>query len=279
MRFAKMQATGNDFILIEAGEAECDWPRLARAMCHRHFGVGSDGLIILLSAEAAELGMRMFNPDGSEAEACGNGLRCVATYALERGLANASREFSVETLGGMRKVKAVEQGIQVDMGVPRLKPDEIPIRVEEQLDIIMDHPVTIEGGRLLLTCLSLGNPHAVLFAPGDVTEFPLSDIGPQVENHPIFPHRVNFEIANVLGRNKVRARVWERGAGETLSCGSGACAVAVAARLHGHVDRHVDIMLPGGTLAVDWDGVEEVMLSGPAQMVFWGEWSDQAGTK
>jgi diaminopimelate epimerase len=279
MKFAKMQATGNDFILIEGGQEERNWPELSRAMCHRHFGVGSDGLILLLSSKVAELGMRMFNPDGSEAEACGNGLRCVARYALGKGLAGAGGEFMVETMSGTRRVKAVEQGIQVDMGVPRLKPDEIPMQAEDKLDIIIDYPVTVDGEKLLLTCLSIGNPHAVFFASGEVTEFPLSTIGPQVENHPIFPNRVNFEIANVLGRNRVRARVWERGAGETLSCGSGACAVAVAARLHGHVDRHVDIMLPGGTLAVYWDAVEEVMLSGPAQMVFWGEWSDQAGTK
>jgi len=274
MKFAKMQATGNDFILIEAGEEERDWPELARAMCHRHFSVGADGLILLLPSKLAELRMRMFNPDGSEAEACGNGLRCVARYALERGLAGARREFRVETLGGIRKVKAIEQGIQVDMGIPRLKPEEIPIQVKEQLDITIDYPVTVDGEKLLLTCLSVGNPHAVLFVRGEVAEFPLATIGPQIENHSIFPNRVNFEIANVLGRNKVRARVWERGAGETLSCGSGACAVAVAARLHGQIDSHVDIILPGGMLAVDWDGVGEVMLSGPAELVFWGEWPD-----
>ena len=274
MKFAKMQATGNDFILIEVGEAERDWPPLARAMCNRHFGVGSDGLILVIPSKVAELGMRMFNPDGSESEACGNGLRCLTRYALEKGLAGASGEFRVETLGGTRKAKAIEQGIQVDMGIPHLKPDEIPMQAEEELDIIIDYPVTVDGEKLLLTCLSMGNPHAVLFVQGEVNEFPLATIGPQVENHPVFPNRVNFEIANVLGRNEVRARVWERGAGETLSCGSGACAVAVASRLHGHVDSHVDIILPGGVLAVDWDGAGEVMLSGPAELVFWGEWPD-----
>ena len=273
VKFAKMQATGNDFVVIEAGE-ERNWPDLARAMCDRHFGVGSDGLILVVSSKAAELGMQMFNPDGSEAEACGNGLRCVAKYALERGLAGAGRQFRVETLDGVRKVKAVEKGIQVDMGAPRFKPEEIPMQVEDKVDIIIDYPVTVEDEKLLVTCLSMGNPHAVLFAPEEVTEFPLAIVGPQVENHPIFPNRVNFEIADVLGRNKVRARVWERGAGETLSCGSGACAIAVASRLHGQVDSHVDIILPGGALTVDWDGAGEVMLSGPAELVFWGEWPD-----
>jgi len=274
MEFAKMQATGNDFILIEGGKTERDWPELARAMCHRHFGVGSDGLIIILPSKVAELGMRMFNPDGSEAEACGNGLRCVARYALEKGLAGACREFRVETRGGVRNVKAVEKGIQVDMGIPRFKPEEIPMQAEEQVDIIIDYPVTVEYESLLVTCLPPPNPHAVLFLHGEVSEFPLAIVGPQVENHPIFPNRVNFEIADVLGRNKVRARVWERGAGETLSCGSGACAIAVASRLHGQVDSHVDIILPGGALTVDWDGAGEVMLSGPAELVFWGEWPD-----
>jgi len=272
MRFAKMQATGNDFILIEPGAQERDWPGLARAMCQRHFGVGSDGLILILPSKAADLRMRMFNPDGSEAEACGNGLRCAARYALEQGLVEPNREFMVETLGGTRRAKAVGQCIQVNMGVPRFKPREIPMQVEDKLDIIMDYPVNVAGEKLFLTCLSIGNPHAVLLADVDVTQFPLSIIGPQVENHPIFPNRVNFEVANVLGRNMVRARVWERGAGETLSCGSGACAVAVAARAHGYVDSHVDIILPGGTLAIDWDGVREVMLTGPAELVFWGEW-------
>ena len=274
MRFAKMQATGNDFIMIEAGEAERDWLKLARAMCNRHFGVGSDGLILLVPSKVAELGMRMFNPDGSESEACGNGLRCLTRYALEQGLAGASGEFKVETLGGTRTVKATEQGIQVGMGLPRLKPEEIPMQAEGQLDIIIDYPLIVAGERLLLTCLSLGNPHAVLFVQGEVNEFPLATIGPRVENHPVFPNRVNLEIANVLGRNRVRARIWERGAGETLSSGSGASAVAVATRLHGRVDNHVDVALPGGTLAVDWDGLGEVMLSGPAEMVFWGEWPD-----
>ncbi|MFQ5988208.1 MAG: diaminopimelate epimerase [Dehalococcoidia bacterium] len=273
MKFAKMQATGNDFVLIEAGDAERDWPQLARAMCERHFGVGADGLILLVPSKLADLGMRMFNPDGSEAEACGNGLRCLARYAIDRGLADASRELSVETLGGTRKARARGEIIQVNMGVPELKAEQIPMVIEEELDIILDLPVVVHGEKLLLTCLSMGNPHAVFFTEEAVAKFPLFELGPSVENHPLFPNRVNFEVANVLARKKVRARVWERGLGETLSCGTGACAVAVAARLHDYVDSHVDIILPGGTLAVDWDGVGEVMLSGPAELVFWGEWA------
>ena len=270
MKFAKMQATGNDFILIEATE-EHDWPRLAASMCNRHFGVGADGLILVLPSREADIAMRMFNPDGSEAEACGNGLRCLARYAIDRGY---GKELTVETLGGVRKVQPRGRLTQVDMGTPRLKAGDIPMLIDRQVDIIVDYPIAVAGERLPLTCLSMGNPHAVCFLDEPVAGFPLSKLGPMVENHPAFPNRVNFEVANVLGRKKVEARVWERGVGETLSCGSGACAVGVAARLHNSVDSRVDVVLPGGTLTIDWDGVGTVMLSGPAELVFCGEWPD-----
>ena len=275
MKFVKMQATGNDFILIEAGKNR-DWSSLAKAMCHRHFGVGADGLIILLTSTVADLGMRFFNPDGSEAEACGNGLRCLARYAINRELVDF-REIAVETLGGVRKVRPYRDLIQVDMGKPEFKADEIPMLIEEKLDIIMDYPIIVQGKKLLLTCLSMGNPHAVCFLDEPVASFPLFKLGPEVENHPLFPNRVNFEVANVVGRksrSKLRARVWERGVGETLSCGTGACAVAVAARLHDRVAGDVDIILPGGVLTVTWDGVGEVMLRGPAELAFQGEWPE-----
>jgi len=275
MKFAKLQATGNDFILIEAGE-EGDWPSLAKAVCHRNFGIGADGLIVLLTSKVADLRMRMFNPDGSEAEACGNGLRCLARYAIDRGLVDY-REFAVETLGGMRNVRSYGNLIQVDMGKPKFRADEVPMLIEEKLDIILDYPIIVQRKKLLLTCLSMGNPHAVCFIDEPVANFPLLELGPEVENHPLFPNRVNFEVANVVGRkgrNKLRARVWERGVGETLSCGTGACAVAVAARLHDRVDGDVDIILPGGVLTVAWDGIGEVMLRGPAELAFQGEWPE-----
>jgi len=274
MKFAKLEATGNDFIVADARDIRRDWSKMAKTMCQRHFGVGADGLILLVSSKVAALGMRMFNPDGSEAEACGNGLRCLARYAVEMGLAQIDRELSVETLGGMRRVRPLVGGAEAGMGVPRLKPEEIPVLVQKKLDIIMDYPITVQGRKLFLTCLSLGNPHAVCFLEEAVESFPLLELGPKVEFHRIFPNRVNFEVANVLGRKKVGARVWERGAGGTLSSGTGACAVAVAARLHGYVDSHVDVILPGGVLTVDWDGVGEVVLSGPAELVFWGDWPD-----
>ena len=272
MRFAKIQATGNDFILIEA-EEEHDWSSLAETMCHRHLGVGADGLIVIIPSKVADLRMRLFNPDGSEAEACGNGLRCLARYAIDRGLVSAS-DLTVETLGGMRKVRPYKDIMQVDMGKPEFRADEIPIVIKEKLDIILDYPIVIKGRRLLLTCLSMGNPHAVCFLDEPVEDFPILEMGPEVENHPIFPNRVNFEVANVVGQKKVRARVWERGVGETLSCGTGACAIAVAARLHDYLDADVDVSLPGGILTVSWDGVDEVMLRGPAELVFLGEWPD-----
>ncbi len=278
MKFAKLQATGNDFIFIDADE-EHNWSPLAKAMCHRHLGIGADGLIVLLPSKVADLRMRLYNPDGSEAEACGNGLRCLARYAIDRGLVDA-RELVVETLGGMRKVRPYGNLIQVDMGKPKFKADEIPMLIEEELDIILDYPIIVQGKKLLLTCLSMGNPHAVCFLDEPIANFPLAELGPVMENHPLFPDRINFEVANVLSRKptekleKIEARVWERGVGETLSCGTGACAVAVAARLRDRVAGDVDIILPGGVLTVDWDGVGEVMLRGPAELVFHGEWPD-----
>ncbi len=278
MKFSKLQATGNDFIFIDADE-EHNWSPLAKAMCHRHFCIGADGLIVLVPSKVADLRMRLYNPDGSEAEACGNGLRCLARYAIDRGLVDA-RELVVETLGGMRKVRPYGNLIQVDMGKPKFKADEIPMLIEEELDIILDYPIIVQGKKLLLTCLSMGNPHAVCFLDEPIANFPLAELGPVMENHPLFPDRINFEVANVLSRKptekleKIEARVWERGVGETLSCGTGACAVAVVARLHDRVAGDVDIILPGGVLTVDWDGVGEVMLRGPAEMVFQGEWPD-----
>ena len=272
MRFAKLQATGNDFILIEDGK-DRDWSSLAKAMCHRHSGIGADGRIVLLQSKIAQLRMRLFNPDGSEAEACGNGLRCLTRYAIDREVL-AAGEFTVETLGGIRKVKSHGNLIQVDMGEPEFKADAIPLCIEDKLDIIVDYPVIVQGRKLLLTCLSMGNPHAVCFPDDPVAEFPLLKLGPEVENHPLFPKRVNFEVAKILDQKRIQARVWERGVGETLSCGTGACAVMVAARLQDRVSGDVDIVLPGGVLTVSWDGVGEVMLSGPADPVFHGEWPE-----
>ena len=281
MRFVKMHGTGNDFVLLEAQGDERDWPRLAQAMCDRHFGVGADGLILVLPSARADVRMRMFNPDGSEAEMCGNGLRCVAKYAVEGGLARPrDGRIDVETLAGVLAAQTSGDGrtverVRVSMGVPRFAPAEIPVLVDVEPPIV-GLPLEVAGRALRLTCLSLGNPHAVHFLDGPVAAFPLEEIGPLVERHPLFPQRVNFEVAQVLANDRIEARVWERGAGATLACGSGASAVMVAARVQGLVGSTVDITLPGGTLAIEWDGRGEVYLAGPAERVFAGEWEKQS---
>jgi len=278
MDFIKLQATGNDFVLIDARRMKRDWSALAKAMCHRNFGVGADGLLLILPSKAADFYMRMFNPDGSEAEACGNGLRCAARYAKESGLARGA-EIRIETPAGIKRLQTRgRKSIQVAMGKPILAPSAIPVIVgrtgARATAPVIDYPLAIGKMKLKITCVSIGNPHAVCFLEQPVDDFPLAEVGPKVERHSMFPNRVNFEIVNVISQSKLRARVWERGAGETLSCGTGACAIAVAARLKKLTDNPVDIILPGGTLTVDWDGRGEVLLSGPAEVVFEGKWKD-----
>ena len=287
MNFTKMQGAGNDFILLETSDAAQDWSQMAIAMCDRHFGIGGDGLLLVLPSDEADLRMREFNADGSEAEACGNGLRCVVKYAAHKGLVGAdAQQVSVETMSGIRAAtlhKAGEKitGIQVSMGKPGFRAKDIPVLVEPNqegiVDIkpILDYPVTIDSKELLLNFVAMGNPHAVCFCKQPVADFPLSRLGPAVEQHRLFPNRANFEVANVISRRRIEVRVWERGVGETLACGSGACAVAVVAQLRGYIDNKVDIKLPGGVLNVEWDGVGEVLLSGPAEVVFSGEWLNE----
>jgi diaminopimelate epimerase len=278
MDFIKLQATGNDFVLIDARRMKRDWSALAKAMCPRNFGVGADGLLLILPSKVADFYMRMFNPDGSEAEACGNGLRCAARYAMESGLASGA-EIGIETPTGIKRLRTTgKKSIRVAMGKPILAPTAIPVIVERKgtrdTASVIDYPLTIGKMKLKVTCVSVGNPHAVCFLDQPVADFPLAEVGPKVEYHPMFPNRVNLEIVNVISRSKLRARVWERGAGETLSCGTGACAIAVAAKLKKLTDSPVDIILPGGTLIIDCDGRGEVLLSGPAEVVFEGKWKD-----
>ena len=283
MKFTKMQGAGNDFILVEADDTPQDWSRMAIAMCDRHFGIGADGLVVVLPSDKADFRMREFNPDGSEAEACGNGLGCLAKYVIVKGLINAATpEMSVETLAGVRKVKFYRAGgrlarIQVNMGRPKLGAEDIPVLIELGEENLLDiksplsYSININSWQLLLNFVSMGNPHAIYFWQKPVPDFPLAQIGPIVEQHRIFPKRTNFEVARVISRQQIEARVWERGVGETLACGSGACAIAVAAQLRGYINNKVDIKLPGGILNVEWDGKGEVFLSGPAEVVFTGE--------
>ena len=284
MKFSKLQATGNDFILVDTlslegrGFREGDWANLARAMCRHHFGIGADGLILVQGSKVADLKMRIFNSDGSEAEVCGNGLRCFAKYVIEHNIINKAN-LAIETLSGIRKVKAyiskdkVER-VEVNMGMPQFQPEQIPFGAKVDIIPILHYPLVVDGKELTLSLLSMGNPHAVSFLSEPVAGFPLAEIGPQVERHPVFPQRTNFEIARVLTREKMEARVWERGVGETLACGSGACAIAAAAQLLDYVGGRVDIILPGGVLTVFWDRVGELLLDGPVEEVFIGEWSE-----
>ncbi len=290
MNFTKVQGAGNDFVLVETSDMQRDWSQIALAICNRHFGVGADGLLLVLPSDVADFRMRVFNPDGFEAEACGNGLRCVVKYVVVKRLTDTeAQELQIETKSGIRKVKLYKTGnklakIQVSMGEPKLGAKDIPVIIEQVegdiLDIkpILDCPVTIMGRKLLLALVSMGNPHAVYFLSYPVSDFPLAEIGPEVGRLSVFPEGVNFEVAYIVPTSQqIEARVWERGAGETLACGSGACAVAVAARLHGYIGSDkVDIKLPGGILEVEWDGVGEVFLSGPAEIVFTGEWSSES---
>jgi len=286
MKFTKMQGAGNDFAVIETGDTGHNWSALAMAMCNRHFGVGADGLLLLSPSSVADFRMQTFNADGSEATACGNGLRCLVKYFVD-GKESSSGDggVSVETIAGVRKTQ-VHKGagktakIMVGMGEPGFGPRDIPVAMESGLEGIVDiksmitYPLNVDDKELRLNLVSMGNPHAVYFQQDPVADFPLAQVGPKIEHHQIFSRGVNFEVVRILDRQKIEARVWERGVGETLACGSGACAITVAAQLHGYADKKVDIVLPGGVLEVEWDGVGEVFLSGPAETVYSGEWPD-----
>ena len=284
MEFTKMQGAGNDFILIEPKNIDCDWPNLAVAMCHRHFGVGGDGILLVLPSDVADIRMRIFNADGSEAEACGNGTRCVVKYAEKQKLFKANTEnITIETMSGIRQARLIRAdgeltGIQVAMGKPKFLAAEIPVSIKatrtQPLDIIplLSYPVTVLGRTMRLYFVNMGNPHAVLFTQEAIDAFPLAQIGPEVEHHSVFPNRINFEVAKVTNSEEIVARVWERGAGETFACGTGACAIDVAAKLLGYIGDKINIKLPGGTLNLEWDGEHEVMLGGPTEIVFTGVW-------
>ncbi|MFC1991441.1 diaminopimelate epimerase [Chloroflexota bacterium] len=288
MRFIKMQGAGNDFVLLETGDTRQDWPQLAVTMCDRHFGIGADGLLLLMPSDMADCKMRVFDSDGTEAEACGNGLRCLVKYFADEKLAGSgTREISVETIAGIRRARIYEVAgkatkVQTGMGEPEFEDKNIPVIIGQnepnRVDIksMITCSITVDGKELDISLVSMGNPHAVYFWQQPVSDFPLSQLGPKVEHLAMFPNRVNFEVVRVLDRQHIEARVWERGVGETLACGSGACAINVAARLHGYIDDKVAVKLPGGTLEVEWDGVGEVFLSGPAETVFDGKWPDES---
>jgi diaminopimelate epimerase len=286
MNFTKMQGVANDFVVVDAHNIKRNWSKLAVAVCNRHLGVGADSLIVLLPSDKADFGMRTFDADGSEAETCGNGIRCLARYVLEKGLISRETEgITIETIATVNRVKFERKGGRVikfwaNMGKPRFTADMIPVNLKagngDVVDVepMLSYKVTLNNMELTLNLVSIGNPHAVHFCRESISDFPLSRIGPLVENLPIFPNRVNFEVARVLDNRHLEARVWERGVGETLACGSGACAITVLSKLHGYTESKVDIKLPGGMLNAEWNGDGEVVLGGPAEVVFEGKWPD-----
>ena len=279
MRFAKLHGAGNDFLVVDARELDRDWAKLSAAICHRNLGVGADGLLLVRNSKAAALRMVLYNADGSEAEMSGNGMRCFVKYAVDRGLAQPEDgKLAVETLAGVLTTEITMQdgrvhSVRVGMGKPRFAPQEIPVAIEADPPI-RDYPLSVDGRAIAVTCVSMGNPHAVHLIDTPVDAYPLLELGPKVEHHPLFPRRVNFGVARVLARDRIEARVWERGCGETLACGTGVSAVFVAARLAGLVGDSANVLQPGGDLAVEWDGEGEVYLSGPAVDVFEGEWPE-----
>jgi diaminopimelate epimerase len=279
VKFTKMQGAGNDYLYIDARDMERDWEKLSRDMSDRHFGVGSDGIILIQNSDSADLKMRMFNADGSEGEMCGNGIRCFTKYAIDREIVPSdSNSISVETLAGIRKITPMFAdgnvvAARVSMGKPILSPDSVPVMLNASSgDPVLKYPVEVCDRTFNLGFVSMGNPHAVTFIDEPVEDFPLHSIGPVMENHQMFPNRVNFEIVNRLSDGTLKARVWERGSGETMACGTGACGIGVISRLLAYTQDRVDIRLPGGTLTIEWDGEGEVFLEGPAEEVFVGEW-------
>ncbi len=276
MKFTKMQGLGNDYVYVNCFKEKIDNPpELARRISDRHFGVGADGLIMINPSDKADFEMEMYNADGSRGEMCGNGIRCVAKYVYDYGLTD-KKHISVETLGGIKYLDlTVEEGkvkmVKVDMGKPELEPLKIPVKASG--DKAVDEPILVGGNEYRMTCVSMGNPHAVIFIGCDVREFPLEEIGPKFENHERFPNRVNTEFVRVIDRRTAEMRVWERGSGETLACGTGACAVAVACALNGFTEDEVTVRLLGGDLQIRWDREKDtVFMTGPAEVVFDGEW-------
>ena len=276
MKFTKMQGIGNDYVYVNCLQETIENPsELAKKISDRHYGVGSDGLIMINPSDKADFEMEMYNADGSRGEMCGNGIRCVAKYVYDYGLTDKT-SISVETLAGIKYLDLTVEDVKVvlvkvDMGKPMLRPEEVPV-VSEKEEVI-DEPITVDGQEYRMTCVSMGNPHAVVFIDQDVKEFPLETVGVKFENHERFPKRVNTEFVNVLDRHTAQMRVWERGSGETLACGTGACAVAVACALNGLTEDEVTVKLLGGDLQIKWDREKNtVYMTGPAEVVFDGEW-------
>ena len=274
MKFTKMHGIGNDYIYVNCLEKEIANPsEVSKFVSDRHFGIGSDGLVMILPSEKADFRMRMLNSDGSEAEMCGNAVRCVGKYVYDNGL-TTKKVVTIETLAGIKILDmTVDAGkvslVRVDMGEPVLKPKDIPVLSDK--DLFVSEPVTVDGQVYKVTCVSMGNPHAVTYVE-DVAGFPLEVVGPKMEKHQLYPRKINSEFVQLIDRKTLKMRVWERGAGETLACGTGACAVLVATVLNGLCDRKATVRLLGGDLLIEWNEQDNhVYMTGPATKVFDGE--------
>jgi diaminopimelate epimerase len=274
--FTKMHGIGNDYVYVNAFETTVPDPvRVAQIVSPRHTGIGSDGLILIAPSTTADVRMEMYNADGSRGAMCGNGVRCVGKYAYEHGLARKP-VLRVETDSGVKTLQLEVRGgrveqVTVDMGAPDLSPQALPLTAETEL---VDAPFEVDGCELRITCVSMGNPHCVMFV-ASTADAPVTTLGPVIERHPLFPKRVNVEFVEPQGALpsvRLRMRVWERGSGETAACGTGACAVVVAAALTGRGRRRADVELLGGTLAIDWSETDDhVYMTGGATEVFSGE--------
>lgn len=283
MKFTKMHGCGNDYVYVDCTkEVIPDIAATAVRVSDRHFGIGSDGLILIKSSEVADFEMDMYNADGSRGKMCGNGIRCVAKYVYDHGLTNKT-EITVDTQAGIKTLQlTVCDGkvskVRVDMGEPVLIPQEIPVKAsvlgwaDDRREAIVAQPFTVANRSYDITCVSMGNPHCITFIDEDVRSFPLEVIGSLFEKHELFPEGVNTEFVNIIDKEHLRMRVWERGSGETLACGTGACAVAVASYLNGFTGRKVDVELMGGHLEIVYDAAtNHVFMTGPATEVFSGE--------
>ena len=277
--FVKLQGAGNDYIAIDGSEANYDWNQLSIDMSKPAFGVGSDGIVVVFESDKADIRMRIYNPDGSEAEISGNGIRLFTKFVIDQGIISSDKDIlKIETGDGIKTVyPELENGkvvsSKVEMGIPNFIASKIPISVPQLTDSDMPKfQMDILGYKLDITCLSVGNPHAVCIMDQNVEDFPLVEVGTIVEKHEYFPNRINFEIVNVISRSKIRARIFERGAGETLSSGTGSTASASASRYNGLVDDSVEVVLDGGNLNISWDQNDMAMLEGPSEEVFSGIW-------
>ncbi|GGE22184.1 diaminopimelate epimerase [Marinithermofilum abyssi] len=276
MKFTKMHGLGNDFVVCHRKEPlSLDVFELARKVCDRHLGVGADGLVFIQPSEQADFAMRIINADGTEAEQCGNAVRCVAKYYYDR-ISGARRELTVETKAGLQKVWMEEDKegaamVRVDMGPPVLEGRKVPTVLDK--DMVVDEPVTVEDTTFHFTAVSMGNPHAVIFVE-DAVQFPVENWGPRLETHSLFPNKTNVEFVTVHSPHELDMRVWERGVGQTMACGTGACASLVAAVLTGKAERRATVHLKGGDLQIEWNEEDgHVYMIGPAVTVFEGEWA------